>query len=122
MKLITCYFRSAPGVREVKWAENTPDIIKTTLQKYNQPNRPAAVSYANRAAVLIKQGKYRDALASAQLAVRADPEYVKGHHREMRSYELVGTVAQAQEKREEMHAFETFINMLPYYGCALLAA
>jgi len=122
LRLIGQYFSKPPCVREVKFAKEAPERLRNIRQKYKEPNRPAAICYANTAAALIKQGKYKEALAAAKCSVKADPEYVKGHHREMRSHELLGSAALAKEKQEEIRDFGLLIDRYPYYMCSLMSA
>lgn len=81
------------------------------LEVVPAPNRPAAVCLANRAAVLIKQKRFAEALDNARAAVELCPDYTKGHYREMRCHELMGRADDERAARERMAECKRFAGM-----------
>ena len=65
-------------------ADVTPIIrhfMRSPDLENGQPNMPAAICAANRAAAYLKLGETSDAVGDAMFAVKLCPEYIKGHHR-----------------------------------------
>ena len=90
------------------------------VEKY--PNKGAAIAWANRAHALLMNGEPKAALRSARRATQANPEYIKGHHREMRALEALGQASAAREIREEIDDYEVARKMYPSEAIALLTA
>eukprot|EP00756_Hemistasia_phaeocysticola_P056814 Hpha_TRINITY_DN33458_c0_g1::TRINITY_DN33458_c0_g1_i1::g.707::m.707 len=74
-------------------------------QKFDNPNKGAAIAWANRAHALLLAGRTEAALKSARKATAANPAYIKGHHREMKALEALGRKKEAAEIREEMEDY-----------------
>ena len=86
------------------------------------PNKGAAIAWANRAQALLLDGKPKAALRSAKRATQANPEYLKGHHREMKALEALGKVTAAREIQQEMQEYELARMMYPTEAVALLSS
>jgi|LauGreDrversion4_2_1035121.scaffolds.fasta_scaffold328134_1 tetratricopeptide (TPR) repeat protein len=85
------------------------------------PHAGAAIAWANHAHVMLLIGDAQQALASARRATKANPEYVKGHYREMRALESLGDSAAAAEIKEEISDYERCRRIFPAEGIALMA-
>ena len=88
---------------------------------YILPNRPAAVCYANRSHALLLQGRYQDALYDAERAVKTCPEYLLAHKRCVEACINLDKFAEAKAIQKKIHAYEQLLQLLPWYGAALLA-
>ena len=95
---------------------NGPDLVG----KY--PNKSVAIAWANCAQALLSAGKPQEALRSARRATEANPEYLKGHHREMKALEALGRIAEAKEIAREMRDFSLARSTYPAESLALLQA
>lgn len=84
------------------------------------PNKSVAIAWANCAQALLADGKPQDALESARQATEANPEYLKGHHREMKALEALGRTAEAKKIAEEMRDFSLARSTYPAESLALL--
>jgi len=85
------------------------------------PHAGAAIAWANHAHVMLLLRNPQQALASARRATKANPEYVKGHYREMRALESLGDTAAAALIREEIDDYERTLHRLPADGIRLMA-
>ena len=83
-------------------------------------NKPAAICLANRAAAHLKVDNPQKALADGIEATRWCPEYLKGHHRVVRSHLALKQKAAAKKVKAEIKQFEAMFAM-PDYSLAMLA-
>jgi tetratricopeptide (TPR) repeat protein len=92
---------------------------ETWVAKY--PNKGAAISWSNCAQALLLAGDAEGALAAAREATVEDPEYTKGHHREMKALELLGRKREAADITKKMRQYTTARSLYPSESVALLA-
>ena len=78
------------------------------------PNKAAGIAWGNCAAALLAAGKHDEALQAARNSVRYCPEYVKGHHRQMKALEACGRLIEAQTKRKEIEEYEELYRVKKY--------
>ena len=69
------------------------------------PNRGAAICWGNRAAAWLMEGRAEEALADAQRARESDPEYLKGHRRELSALRRLGRKEDAEDVYEGLRAY-----------------
>ena len=93
---------------------------RTMVGRY--PNKGAAIAWANRAQAELKAGRAGAALESAKRATEANPEYLKGHHREMAALEALGRRGEAEQIKEEMADYSLARSLYPCEAQALITA
>ena len=86
------------------------------------PNISVSIAWANCAQALLSAGKPQEALRSARRATEANPEYLKGHHREMKALEALGRRAEAKKIAREMRDYSLARSTYPAESLALLHA
>lgn len=84
------------------------------------PNKGAAIAWSNHAQALLLGGAPNAALCSARRATEANPEYLKGHHREMKALEALGDAAAARTVMQEMTDYQLARRLYPSEALALL--
>ena len=90
-----------------------PDLEK------GQPNMPAAVCAANRAAANLKLGLTSEAVKDASFAVKLSPEYLKGRHRLKQALLADGRADEAAECASSIRRFEELSKPPPDGGNGL---
>ena len=90
------------------------------VQSLTFPNKPAAVCLANRAAMHLKAGRPEDALEDAKQATVQCPEYLKGHYRVGQALRALGHTAEADVVEGQIRTYRALVQLLPWYGLALL--
>ena len=98
-QLVGAYMDIAPILRQWMGGPNA---------ERGEPNKPAAICLANRAAVHIKSGRAEAALSDASAALAFCPEYLKGRHRQMQALRAVGADAAERlthlQRQVDMHS------------------
>ena len=102
-----------PDEQVMKLADGTPLIAQF-------PNKGAAIAWSNHAQTLMVAGDVEGALVSARKATRADPSYVKGHHREMKALERLGRREEASRVQQAIRNYERARETFPAESIALL--
>lgn len=99
------------------------------------PNRAAAICLANSSAAWLLEGKATEAsvpgailkgaelaLADAEKSTEADPEYLKGHRRQIAALQTLGRTAEIIQKREELAVYDNARSVFPAESLALCQA
>mmetsp|Transcript_32994 Transcript_32994/g.55581 ORF Transcript_32994/g.55581 Transcript_32994/m.55581 type:complete len:407 (-) Transcript_32994:50-1270(-) len=103
-----------PQARTIRYGEK--------VMTFQEPNRPAAICYGNRAAVLMKQGKFDAALMEARKATSLCPEYLKAHERIAKCLTELGDTEAANKKKKELHDYKLIRPIFPHYTMHLITA
>ena len=101
-------------------ADRTITAANGTKLTGKHPTISVSIAWANCAQALLSAGKPQEALRSAQRATEANPEYLKGHHREMKALEALGRRAEAKKIAREMRDYSLARSTYPAESLALL--
>ena len=87
----------------------------------NEPNRAAAICFANRSYALLLEGKTKEALQDADAAIKVCPEYVKGHFRKAKALQKLNRLKEAQDIMKQISYYDEDCKHCRSYLHGLLA-